>query len=108
MELFHLADAAEMMKCVFVGVRSESRIELNMTPSRLQLHNNHVPLNPPDSSQITASTAKTSMFYKTRAIRGHLLYAVTYVHTMHITTSQIGEETLETLSKQLISNLNGA
>ena len=68
MELFHLADAAEMMKCVFVGVRSESRIELNMTPSLLQLHNNHVTLAPADSSSTEAYTAKTSMFYKTREL----------------------------------------
>lgn len=49
-ELFHRADAAEMMKCVLVGVRSESRIELNMSSSLLQLHINHDPPAPSNSS----------------------------------------------------------
>ena len=61
--LFHLADAAEMTHCVLEGERRENLIELNMTPSLLQLHNNQVSLTLTDSSMTVVVLVKASMFH---------------------------------------------
>jgi hypothetical protein len=59
--LFHLADAAEMTHCV-LEERRENLIELNMTPSLLQLHTNQVILTLTDSSMAVGYQVKASMF----------------------------------------------
>ena len=61
--LFHLADAAEVTHCVLEEERRENLIELNMTPSLLQLHNNQVSLTLTDSSMTVVVLVKASMFH---------------------------------------------
>lgn len=61
--LFHLDDAAEMTYCVLEEERRENLIELNMTPSLLQLHNNQVSLTLTDSSMTVVFQVKASMFH---------------------------------------------